>query len=252
MLEGSNEPSDSREGGKGQLAEDLDRSIALVTGAASGIGAAVAARLARRGWRVAGLDLRESETDLPLVADVADGGAVREAADRAAHELGPISLLVTVAGHYEMLPVSEIGVERWQRMLSVHLGGTRNACAAVLPAMLKAGRGTIITTSSELALGGGAKDAHYAAAKGAIIGFTKSLAAEVAGRGVRVNSVAPGPTDTPLLASDSPWRDSAFLQTLPLRRLVGPEEIAETVLLLAEEGGYFCGQVLSPNAGAVI
>jgi 2-hydroxycyclohexanecarboxyl-CoA dehydrogenase len=241
-----------REEGEPQLAEDHDGRIALITGAASGIGAAVAARLAARGWRVAGLDLRESETDLPLVADVADGGAVLGATDRAARELGPVSLLVTVAGHYEMLPVSEIETERWQRMLSVHLGGTRNACAAVLPAMLEAGRGTIITISSELALGGGTEDAHYAAAKGAIIGFTKSLAAEVAGRGVQVNSVAPGPTDTPLLSPDSPWRAPAFLQTLPLRRLVRPEEVAETVLFLAEEGGYFCGQVLSPNAGAVI
>ena len=232
--------------------DDQFENIALVTGAASGIGATVAGRLAGRGWRVAGLDLHGSKTDLPLVADVADSGAVREAVDRAARELGPVSLLVTVAGHYEMFPVSEIGTERWQRMLSVHLGGTRNACAAVLPAMLEAESGTIITISSELALGGGAEDAHYAAAKGAIIGFTKSLAAEVANRGIRVNSVAPGPTDTPLLEPDSPWRDPAFLQTLPLRRLVSPEEVAETVLFVAEEGDYFCGQVLSPNAGAVI
>jgi 2-hydroxycyclohexanecarboxyl-CoA dehydrogenase len=248
----SNEPPDREAEGEHRLAEDHDASIALVTGAASGIGVEVATRLAARGWRVAGLDLRESETDLPLVADVADGGAVREAADRAARELGPVSLLVTVAGHYEMFPVSEIGTDRWQRMLSVHLGGTRNACAAVLPAMLEAGRGTIITISSELALGGGSEDAHYAAAKGAIIGFTKSLAAEVARAGVRVNCVAPGPTDTPLLSPDSPWRDPAFLRTLPLRRLVRPGEVAETVLFLAEEDGYFCGQVLSPNAGAVI
>lgn len=226
--------------------------VALVTGAASGIGAAVAGRLADRGWRVAGLDLRESETNLSLIADVTDAAAVREAAQRAERELGPVSLLVTVAGYYEMMPVSEIGVEAWRRMLAVHLGGTRNACAAVLGGMIERGKGHIITISSELALGGGEYDAHYAAAKGAIIGLTKSLAAEVADRGVLVNSVAPGPTDTPLLASDSPWRDPAYLETLPLRRLVKPEEIAETVIFLAEEGGYFCGQVLSPNAGAVI
>lgn len=226
--------------------------VALVTGAASGIGAAVAARLADRGWRVAGLDLRESETDLSLTADVTDAAAVREAAQRAERELGPVSLLVTVAGYYEMVPVSDIGVEAWRRMLMVHLGGTRNACAAVLPAMIERGEGRVITISSELALAGGEDDAHYAAAKGAIIGLTKSLAAEVADRGVLVNSVAPGPTDTPLLAPDSPWREPAYLETLPLRRLVRPEEIAETVLFLAEEGDYFCGQVLSPNAGAVI
>ena len=231
---------------------DSASGVALVTGAASGIGAVVAARLLKRNWKVAGLDLRESGTDLSLTADVSDGEAVRLAANRAAEELGPVSLLVTVAGYYEMIPVSEIGVDKWRRMLAVHLGGTRNACAAVLPGMLEAGRGSIITTSSELALAGGAEDAHYAAAKGAIIGFTKSLAAEVAGRGVRVNSVAPGPTDTPLLEPTSPWRARDFLETLPLKRLVRPEEVAATVLLLAEEGDFFCGQVLSPNAGAVI
>jgi 2-hydroxycyclohexanecarboxyl-CoA dehydrogenase len=228
------------------------RKVALITGAASGIGAEITTLLSKRGWKVAGLDLRGSKSDLSLIADVTDRFAVRDAANRAAQELGPVSLLVTAAGYYEMLPVSEIGVERWHRMLAVHLGGTRNACAAVLPHMLERGRGHIITISSELALAGGDEDAHYAAAKGAIIGFTKSFAVEVAGSGVQVNCVAPGPTDTPLLEPDSPWRDPTFLETLPLRRLVRPEEVAETVLFLAEEGDYFCGQVLSPNAGAVI
>jgi 2-hydroxycyclohexanecarboxyl-CoA dehydrogenase len=232
--------------------KDSAQGIALVTGAARGIGAAIAARLAERGWKVAGLDLRESQTDLSLTVDVADSEAVREAVDRAARELGPVAILVTVAGHYEMLPASEIGIEKWRRMLAVHLGGTRNACVAALPGMLARGRGHIITISSELALAGGDGDAHYVAAKGAIIGFTKSLAVEIAGRGVQVNCVAPGPTDTPLLEPDSPWRDAAFLETLPLRRLVRPEEVAEAVLFLAEEGEYFCGQVISPNAGAVI
>jgi NAD(P)-dependent dehydrogenase (short-subunit alcohol dehydrogenase family) len=233
-------------------ADDRRKDIALVTGAASGIGAAISARLAGRGWKVAGLDLRGSDTDLPLTADVTDRVAVREAADRAARELGSVSLLVTVAGYYEMLPVSEIGVDSWRRMLAVHLGGTYNSCTAVLPGMLERRRGHIITVSSELALAGGDTDAHYAAAKGAIIGFTKSLAVEVANRGVRVNSVAPGPTDTPLLEPDSPWRDPDFLETIPLRRLARPEEVAEAVLFLVEEGDYFCGQVISPNAGTVI
>ncbi len=225
---------------------------ALITGAASGIGAEITAFLSKRGWRVAGLDLCGSEADSSLIADVADPTAVRRAVDEATRELGSISLLVTVAGHYEMLPISEIGIEGWQRMLAVHLGGTRNACMAALPGMLEQGSGHIVTISSELALAGGDRDAHYVAAKGAIIGFTKSLAVELAGRGVRVNSVAPGPTDTPLLEPDSPWRDPLFLETLPLRRLVRPKEVAETVLFLVEEGDYFCGQVLSPNAGAVI
>lgn len=226
--------------------------VAIVTGAASGIGAEISARLSTTGHKVAGLDLHESDTDLPLTADVSDRQSVRDAVDRVTNELGPVSMLVTVAGYYEMIPIQEITSETWRRMLDVHLGGTYNACAAVLPGMLGKGGGAIVTISSELALGGGSEDAHYAAAKGAIIGFTKSLAVEVAGRGVRVNCVAPGPTDTPLLEQTSPWRDQGFLQTLPLRRLVRPHEVAEAVLFLFEEGSFFYGQVLSPNAGAVI
>jgi 2-hydroxycyclohexanecarboxyl-CoA dehydrogenase len=229
-----------------------DKRVALVTGAASGIGASTCDRLAAFGWRVAGLDLRPSETELPLRADVADREALGAAVDRVNGELGAISLLVTAAGAYEMVPVAEIEVERWRRMLTVHLGGVVNACWAVLPGMLAAGSGAIVTISSELALGGGSHDAHYAAAKGAILGFTRSLGVELAPRGIRVNSVAPGPTDTPLLAPDSPWRAPEYLTTLPLRRLVKPAEVAETVVMVVEEGTYFAGQTLSPNAGAVI
>ena len=227
--------------------------VAIVTGAASGIGAVVSARLAERGWRVAGMDLRHSGTDLSLQVDVADRDAVRAAAERASTELGPVSLLVTAAGVYEIVPVAEISAERWRRMLSVHLGGVANACWAVVPGMLAAGAGTIVTISSELALaGGGPGDAHYAAAKGAILGFTRSLGGELAPTGVRVNGVAPGPTDTPLLDAESPWRDPDYLETLPLGRMVRPEEVADTVMFLVEEGTYFAGQTISPNAGAVI
>ena len=232
--------------------ESQDRGVALVTGAASGIGAAIAGLLADRGRRVAGLDVRPSETELSLEADVSDRDAVRAAAERAAAELGPVSVLVTAAGYYESAPVDELETDRWRRMLAVHLGGTVNACWAVVPAMVAAGSGCIVTISSELALAGSAGDAHYTAAKGAIIGFTRSLGIELAPRGVRVNSVAPGPTDTPLLARDSPWRSPDYLATLPLGRLVHPGEVAETVALLVDEGGYFTGQTLSPNAGAVI
>jgi 2-hydroxycyclohexanecarboxyl-CoA dehydrogenase len=229
-----------------------DKGVALVTGAASGIGAAIAESLAARGWRVAGVDLDPCDTELGLRADVSDREAVGAAARRAEDELGPPALLITAAGFYEMAPVVEIDDERWRRMLAVHLGGVANACWAVLPGMLARGAGTIVTISSELALGGGENDAHYVAAKGAIVGFTRSLAIELAPRGIRVNSVAPGPTDTPLLAADSPWRAPSYLATLPLRRMVTPAEVAETVVYLAEEGTYFAGQTISPNAGAVI
>jgi 2-hydroxycyclohexanecarboxyl-CoA dehydrogenase len=226
--------------------------VAIVTGAASGIGAVVGRRLSDRGWKVAGIDLNPSATDLSLQVDVTDLAAMRGAAERVAAELGPVSALVTAAGVYEMVPIADIDDERWRNMLALHLGGVANALWAVLPGMLAAGSGTVVTISSELAIAGGSGDAHYAAAKGAIIGLTRTLGEELAPQGIRVNSVAPGPTDTPLLEANSPWREPAYLATLPLGRLVKPEEVAETVLFLIEEGTYFAGQTLSPNAGAVI
>jgi NAD(P)-dependent dehydrogenase (short-subunit alcohol dehydrogenase family) len=137
-------------------------------------------------------------------------------------------------------------------MLAVILGGTIHAAAAVLPHMLRRGQGAIVAISSELALAGSATDLHYVAAKGAVLGFVKSLALEVAETGIRVNAVAPGPTDTPLLARDSLWRKPEYLATLPLGRLVTPGEVAQAVHYLAVEGSMYCGEVLSPNAGAVI
>jgi 2-hydroxycyclohexanecarboxyl-CoA dehydrogenase len=226
--------------------------VAVVTGAASGIGAAVGRLLAERGWRVAGIDVNPSQSELSLQVDVSDFDAMRAAAERVAAELGPVSALVTAAGVYEIAPVAEIDDERWRRMLALHLGGVANALWAVLPGMLSAGEGTVVTISSELAISGGDGEAHYAAAKGAIIGLTRSLGWELAPHGIRVNSVAPGPTDTPLLGADSPWREPDYLDTLPIGRLVTPEEVAQTVLFLIEEGTYFAGQTLSPNAGAVI
>lgn len=230
-----------------------ERGGALVTGAAGGIGAAVTRRLARDGWRVAGLDLRAAEdAALSIEVDVRDRAAVTAAVGRAAAELGPIELLVTAAGVYEQTPFDSIEPARWAEILEINLGGTVNACAAVVPGMLDAGRGCIVTISSELALSGGDGEAHYAAAKGAVLGLTRSLGAELAPHGVRVVGVAPGPTDTPLLAEDSPWRDPEYLAGLPLGRLVSPEEVAEAVWFLAHDGTHFVGQTISPNAGTVI
>jgi 2-hydroxycyclohexanecarboxyl-CoA dehydrogenase len=227
--------------------------VAVITGAASGIGRACAALMRQSGWRTAGIDLHPSDTDLSLQADVSDRAAVSDAVDRATARFGQIDLGVTAAGYYEEgIDVAEISRQQWDRMLAVILGGTVNTFAAVLPHMLARGRGVLIAISSELALAGSATDLHYVAAKGAVLGLVKSLAAEVAETGVRVNAVAPGPTDTPLLAADSLWRKPDYLATLPLGRLVIPEEIASAVCYLATEGSMYCGEVLSPNAGAVI
>jgi 2-hydroxycyclohexanecarboxyl-CoA dehydrogenase len=224
---------------------------ALVTGAASGIGAAITADLAAAGYRVAGFDLRPSAASLPLTGDVTDAAAVTRAVAEAERVLGPLDALVTAAGFYEMIPFGEITPEQWRRMLTVHLGGLFNFARAALPGMIRRRAGNIVAVSSELAVGGGDGDAHYAAAKGAIIGLVRSLAAEAAPDGVRVNSVAPGPTDTPLLAPDSPWRAPAYLDTLPARRLATPAEIAATVRFVLGNS-FLVGEVVSVNSGAVI
>jgi 2-hydroxycyclohexanecarboxyl-CoA dehydrogenase len=227
--------------------------VAVVTGAASGLGAAIAAALTERGWLVAGLDLRPSPSvDLGLEVDVTDAAAVDACVARVEQELGPVDALVTAAGIYEMLPVEDVDDARWERMLTVNLSGTANACAAVVARMAGRSRGSIVTISSDLGVGGSEGDVHYAASKGAIVGFTRALAADVGPAGVAVNSVAPGAADTPMLEESSPWRAEGFLSTLPVRRLVRPDEIAAAVLFLLEAGTALQGQVVSPNAGATI
>jgi 2-hydroxycyclohexanecarboxyl-CoA dehydrogenase len=236
------------------VAEDSEeRRVAVVSGAASGLGAAVARALTATGWQVAGLDLRPSrETALGVEVDVTDAEGVGAAVDRVERELGPVAALVTAAGVYEMFPVEDVDDARWHRMMAVNLSGTATTCAAVVPRMVARGRGSVVTISSDLGVGGSQGDVHYAASKGAIVGFTRALATEVEGTGVAVNTVAPGAADTPMLGIDSPWRSGDFLATLPVQRLVRPEEIAAAALFLLETGTAVSGQVLSPNAGATI
>jgi NAD(P)-dependent dehydrogenase (short-subunit alcohol dehydrogenase family) len=143
--------------------------------------------------------------------------------------------------------MGELPHESWRRMLDVNLGGAVNAVAAVAPAMVERGRGTIVTTTSWLSLAGGDRgDAYYAASIGAVIAFTKSFSVEVAKYGVRVNCVAIGPTEgTEGLGALRP-------EELPAGRLATPEDVAETVLFLADQGDFYVGQVFQPTAGAVM
>ena len=229
------------------------RPVAVITGAASGIGAACAERFREAGWRTAGIDLHGSGTDLAIQTDVSDWAGVKNAVACVMAEFGQVDFAVSAAGYYEEgIDVAAITPGQWDRMLAVILGGTANLAAAVLPAMSVRNRGGLVAISSELALAGSSTDLHYVAAKGAVLGLVKALAVEYAPTGIRINAVAPGPTDTPLLAADSMWRDQAYLRSLPLQRLGTPQEIAATVYYLATEGEMYCGEVLSPNAGAVI
>lgn len=226
--------------------------VVVVTGSAGGIGAAIATELSGRGWWVAGVDLVHSDWDASYEVDVTDAEAVARVVADVERDLGPVDGVVSAAGNYAMVAVSDIEQGDWLRMLRVHLGGAMHLARAAAPAMVARGKGSIVAITSELAIGGGGGDAHYAAAKGAVIGLVRSLAAELAPSGVRVNGVAPGPTDTPMLAANSPWRDPAYLTTLPLGRLVSPEEVALVVAFLIGEATFTTGEIVSPNAGAVI
>ena len=220
----------------------MSRPVALVTGAAGGIGGAAADALEAAGHDVV-------RTDLPV--DVADEEAMAGLVADTESRRGPVDVLVNCAGHILETPIERISDEEWNRMLRVHLGGTWHTCRAVGPRMAARGRGSIVNVSSELALCGSELHAHYCAAKGAIIGLTKALALELAPRGVRVNSVAPGPTDTALL-SDM-WRTPEYLASLPVRRLSTASEIGATIAFVASDAAsYVIGQVVSPNSGAVM
>lgn len=225
--------------------------VAVITGGASGLGAATGARLRGEGVAVASLDLHEAaDVDLSISVDVRDPEAVDAAVERVEGELGPVDHLLTAAGVYELSPIGGTPADVWRRMLSIHIDGTANACRSVYRRMLGRGTGSIVTIGSELALCGDAEAAHYAAAKGAIVGLTKSLAMEAVGHGIRVNCVAPGPADTPLLKPE--MRAPAYIDSLVLKRIVKPDEVAATVAFLMLDEHNFVGQVLSPNAGAVV
>lgn len=227
--------------------------VALVTGGGSGIGAACVAALARRSVRSAVLDVRPAAggpAALGLVVDVRDRPVLAAAVQRVEQTLGPIDFLVTAAGYYQAAELAEIDDRAWREMLDVHVAGTANAWRAVLPGMLARRRGGICAIGSELGLCGDPCAPHYAAAKAAIHAMTKSLAAEVAPKGLRVNCVAPGPTDTPLLGDDP--NAPGYPARLPLGRVLSAEEIAGAVCFCLLEDTNLVGQVISPNGGAVV
>lgn len=238
----------------------------LVTGAASGIGLAVARRFAGDGDRVVLVDLDAARADAAAAqiradggeataigADVSDEGAVAAAVRSAEATFGPVEVLVNNAGHVHQARFEDLAVADFDRMFAVHVRGTFLMTKAVLPNMLLRGAGIVVNMASQLGQIGGAELVHYSAAKAAIIGMTKALAREVSARGVRVNAVAPGPINTPLVRALSPDWQAAKRADLPLGRFGEPEDVAATVAFLAsEEASIFVGQTLGPNSGDVM
>ncbi len=243
--------------------------VVVVTGAASGIGLGVARRFAVEGDAVALLD-RDGEaaeaaaeelrtqgaTAIALAVDVADWAAVRTAFDQVRAELGPIGVLVTSAGVESFDAVLDITEDTWARMLAVNLTGTFTCVQAALPDMVEAGWGRIVTISSSSAQSGAPRMAHYAASKGGVIGLTKSLARELAGVGVTVNTIPPSLVDTPMArGAEAKGLVSvdAMAKMVPLGRAGTPDDIAAACSFLCSEGGgYITGQVIGVNGGMYI
>lgn len=240
---------------------DLDGQVAIVTGAARGIGAGIAATLAAAGARVARLDKDfvedgpavDPDRDLKLIADVTDEAQVGDAVAAVLERWGRIDVLVNNAGYAPTEPVEEITGARWREIVDVNLGGAFYFSSAVLPAMTAQGAGRIINIGSQLGLTGAAQLSHYAAAKAGLHGLTKSLARELAPRGILVNAVAPGPVETEGLAhADAEVLENTRRQ-IPLGRFATVEEIAPTVLLLASAGGsFYTGSILNVSGGHVM
>ena len=240
--------------------------VALVTGSSRGIGAACAQALARNGYQVCincieRMDLAEALAArlraegcqvICHQADVADSEAVNEMVHRIERELGPVNLLVNNAGIARPQQFQDIEPEAWKRLFDVNLGGCFNTIQAVLPHMLHEHAGCIINMSSIWGQHGASCEVAYASTKHAIIGLSRSLAAELAPTGIRVNCIAPGVINTDMVqVLGQETLDNLAKEQIPLGRLGRAEEIAETVLYLAQ-AGYTTGQVITVDGGFII
>jgi len=163
---------------------------------------------------------------------------------------GCVDILVNAAGWNDIQPFVENTPDYMDRVIAINLGGTLHLTQALLPAMIAAGKGKIINVSSDAGRVGSTGETAYAAAKGGVIAFTKSLAREVARYSINVNCVCPGPTDTPMLQSRPDKLKEAFLRAIPFRRFAKPEEIADAIVFFASpRSDYITGQVLSVSGG---
>src|SRR5262252_1227879 len=217
--------------------------VAVVTGAASGMGLAIARHLAARGNRVGLLDLRRDAAlgaagelrekgvaALAVAADVTDRAAVDAALAEVRAQLGPIAIMVTAAGLDAFDAFTGMTTDTWERVLAINLTGTFHCLQAALPDMLEARWGRMVTISSSSAQSGAPRMAHYVASKAGVIGLTKALAIELAPRGITVNCIPPGVIDTPMLrraeAEGHVGKIENVTRMIPVGRAGSPEEIA--------------------------
>jgi 3-oxoacyl-[acyl-carrier protein] reductase len=244
---------------------DLTGKVALITGASSGIGAATAEIFADLGAKIAigyfhnqqGADQVRAKTGaLAIQADVRDEGALRAMVVKAAAELGPIDILVNNAGSLvERMKLAEITADRWNNIFNLNTTSAMLCSQAVAPSMIERKRGAIINIVSIAGRNGGGPGAGpYAAAKAALISFTKSMAKELAPHGIRVNGVSPGVIDTPFHeVFSTPEMIKGFVSQIPMGRTGRSEECATAIAFLASDAAsYIAGETLEINGGQLM
>jgi 3-oxoacyl-[acyl-carrier protein] reductase len=239
----------------------LNQKVALVTGAGQGMGRAIAQRFAAEGAIVVALDINLAAAEETLKnqagqsiarsLNVADSAAVATLVDEVVAKWGRVDVLVNNAGIGSVDAFADIPDETWARVLNVNLNGAFYCARQVVRAMQKAGtRGTIINVASTAAVSGDGP-AHYCASKAALMGLTRSMAKELASQGIRINTLVPGPTNTPMMQSiPQEWTD-AIIKGVPMGRMAEPEDIASVALFLAsDDSGFVTGQNVAVNGGS--
>ena len=238
----------------------------LLTGGASGIGRATAIRLAEEGCHVGILDIDEQGAAETLRrcdgkawmqrTDITDRLNVEAAVAAFEQDVGPIELLANIAGWDEVRNFLDTDVELWDKIIAINLYGPLHLHHVVLPGMVKRGFGRVVNVSSDAGRVGSSGEAVYSACKGGIIAFTKTMAREVARKGVTLNVLCPGPTDTPLFdsvkaaSSDGAKIGDAMARAVPLKRIGQPEDYPGTIaFLLSDDAGYITGQTISVSGG---